>query len=161
MRRATPAERAPGAHRSACPRNPPQRSPLSDPHQARALVSRHARAAQNSGRGVHVLPGHRAQCRGSLRAAMTEEERGNERTGGGSLRRLLRRLDHRLLLRAPMLWRTRPLLLLLQLALLLLTLLPFAQTRIEHVWQIYGSGVRSWWGVFVALAGVAILIWVR
>src|SRR5947207_2708156 len=52
MRRATPAERAPGAHRSACPRNPPQRSPLSDPHQARALVSRHARAAQNSGRGV-------------------------------------------------------------------------------------------------------------
>lgn len=75
--------------------------------------------------------------------------------------RLLRRFDHWLLLRAPMLWRTRLLHCVLVLFLLILTTSLFLQTSIEHPSEIQYSGVTSKWGLQVFGAFGALVLWVR
>jgi hypothetical protein len=78
----------------------------------------------------------------------------------------MRRLDRWLLLRAPMLWRTRLLHLLVPLSLAVLAIVPFMQTSIEDPREVPGIAsdtVNRWrtllfWGVVVLVAWILSII---
>jgi hypothetical protein len=75
----------------------------------------------------------------------------------------IRRLDRWLLLRAPMLWRTRLPHLLMLLSLAVIAALPFMQTSIKDPSQAVDLGsntVTCWWWRLVGAVGV-LFLWVR
>lgn len=88
------------------------------------------------------------------------------RANAGWIRGLLHRWDHWLILRAPMMWRTRPLGALVALGLLVLATLPIVETRIEvpvdtFAYRLDASGVRQFWSLQVggAVAGLVTWVW--